>query len=223
MIHSSAVIADEYVDREFGTGALKVTPAHDVNDYEIGKRHSLPLISVMNKDASINELGGARYQGLDRFVCREKIWADMAQAGLVLEKKPHLQRVPRSQRGGEVIEPLVSKQWFVRMDGMAKKAAQAVTDGDMKILPERFEKVWFNWLTNIHDWCVSRQLWWGHRIPVYYLSELKEGTEGHGVVEDKYVVARSAEEAEQLARALVDPTARFTLRQDEDVLDTWFR
>lgn len=204
------VIADEYVDREFGTGALKVTPAHDVNDYELGKKHGLALINIMNKDASINENGGA-YQGLDRFQCREKLWSDMAAAGLVLKTVPHMQRVPRSQRGGEVIEPMVSSQWFVRMDGMAARAVNAVRDGDIKIIPERFDKVWYGWLDNIRDWCVSRQLWWGHRIPAW--SVVGSPAE--------YVVARS--EADAYKEARVRFGADVQLVQDEDVLDTWFR
>jgi len=204
------VIADEYVDREFGTGALKVTPAHDTNDYELGKKHSLPMINIMNKDASINENGGA-YQGLDRFKCREKLWSDMQAAGLVLKTVPHLQRVPRSQRGGEVIEPLVSSQWFVKMDNMAARAVRAVREGDIKIIPERFDKVWYSWLENIRDWCVSRQLWWGHRIPAYSVVG----------AQDKYVVARSEDEAYMQARAKFGADVK--LVQDEDVLDTWFR
>jgi len=204
------VIADEYVDREFGTGALKVTPAHDTNDYELGKKHSLPIINIMNKDASINENGGT-YQGLDRFKCREKLWSDMQAAGLVLKTVPHLQRVPRSQRGGEVIEPLVSSQWFVKMDSMAARAVRAVREGDIKIIPERFDKVWYSWLENIRDWCVSRQLWWGHRIPAYSVVG----------AQDKYVVARSEDEAYMQARAKFGADVK--LVQDEDVLDTWFR
>jgi len=220
-----------------------VTPAHDVNDYEIGKRHNLDSISVMNKDATMSEAGGA-YAGLDRFDAREKLWADMEAAGLTIKVEPHTQRVPRSQRGGEVIEPLVSTQWFVKMDGMAKKGLDAVRDGEITILPQRFEKVYNNWLENIQDWCVStttittttittititiitttaaiattattrrcvsRQLWWGHRIPVWYAS-------GHN---DKYYVARSEDSARKLAEAELGPGV--VLTQDEDVLDTWF-
>eukprot|EP00611_Tribonema_gayanum_P024659 TRINITY_DN5492_c0_g2_i2.p1 TRINITY_DN5492_c0_g2~~TRINITY_DN5492_c0_g2_i2.p1 ORF type:complete len:812 (-),score=334.59 TRINITY_DN5492_c0_g2_i2:58-2274(-) len=203
------VIADTYVDMEFGTGALKITPGHDVNDYEIGKRHALPIINILNKDATINAAGGP-YAGLDRFECRERLWSDMAAQGLVIKAEPHLQRVPRSQRGGEVIEPLVSAQWFVKMDRMALRALDAVATKDITIFPERFEKVWQNWLGNIHDWCVSRQLWWGHRIPVWY----PEGQEG-------YFVARSVEDARAQATA-AGVSESTPLHQDEDVLDTWF-
>lgn len=205
------VIADDYVDREFGTGALKITPGHDPNDYEIGKRHQLHTINIMNKDATINANGGSAYQGLDRFDCRVKLWADMKEDGLVLREEAHTQRVPRSQRGGEVIEPLVSTQWFVRTEGMAKASLDAVHNGKITIIPDRFEKTWNHWLENLHDWCISRQLWWGHRIPVWY-------AEGH----DGYFVARSEAEARQLA---LDSgvSSQTPLTQDEDVLDTWFR
>lgn len=158
----SVVIGDDYVDSTFGTGALKVTPAHDANDYELGKRHNLTLINVMNKDATINSNGG-KYAGLDRFECRDEIWNDITKAGLAIKVDNHVQRVPRSQRGGEIIEPLVSSQWFVRMNVMSEKAITAVKSGEITIKPERFEKVFYNWLENIHDWCISRQLWWGHR------------------------------------------------------------
>lgn len=208
------VIADDYVDREFGTGCLKITPGHDPNDYELGKKYSLPTINIMNLDASLNDKCG-EYEGLDRFEAREKLWADMEKDGLVIEVKPHMQRVPRSQRGGEVIEPLVSTQWFIKTKGMAEKALDAVKTGEMKIIPQRFEKTWFNWLDNIHDWCVSRQLWWGHRIPVWHI-------EGTGVfpVTTEYVVARNEAEAYQKAKA--SHGADVSLKQDMDVLDTWF-
>ncbi|CAM9722463.1 unnamed protein product [Choristocarpus tenellus] len=132
-----SIIADEYVEREFGTGVLKITPGHDPNDYEIGKRHSLPTINIMERDATIGKEGGEAYQGLDRFVCRERLWADMEKEGLVIKVEPHTQRVPRSQRGGEVIEPLVSSQWFVRTEGMGAQALEAVKEKRVKILPER--------------------------------------------------------------------------------------
>jgi valyl-tRNA synthetase len=190
------IIADEYVDREFGTGALKITPGHDFNDYEIGQRHKLPIINIMNRDATLNENAGP-YAGLDRFVARERLWADMAAAGLTIKIVDHMMVVPRSQRGGEIVEPMLSTQWFVRMQPLADKAVAAVRDGRIRIVPERFEKVWYHWLENIQDWCVSRQLWWGHRIPAWYgpngaIHVGKQPPDGEGWV------------------------------PEEDVLDTWF-
>jgi len=164
------VIADDYVDREFGTGALKITPAHDFNDYDIYKRHGLEIVNVMNPDATMNENAGP-YAGMDRFECRKKLWADMEAAGMTVRVQPHRYVVPRAFRGNEVIEPLLSEQWFVRIQPLAEKAMQAVRDGRIKIVPEHFEKVYFHWLENIEDWCVSRQLWWGHRIPAWYSPE----------------------------------------------------
>ncbi|MFZ3071449.1 MAG: valine--tRNA ligase, partial [Anaerolineaceae bacterium] len=167
------VVADTYVEREFGTGALKITPGHDPHDYEIGQRHNLALINILNPDASLNENAGP-YQGLDRFVARKKIWEDMRAGGLVIKEEPYTLNVPRSQRGGEIIEPLVSTQWFVKMESLAQKAKETVESGQITIVPERFTKVFYNWLENIQDWCISRQLWWGHRIPVWYCQDCGE-------------------------------------------------
>ena len=195
------IIADEYVDLEFGTGALKITPGHDFNDYDIGQKHNLELINIMNKDATINENGGP-YAGLDRFEARKKLWADMEAAGMTIKVEPHAMKVPRSQRGGEVVEPLLSDQWFVKMDDIAAKALKAVREGDIKIVPERFEKVYYNWLENIQDWCVSRQLWWGHRIPAWF-------REKDGDPYSEIYVGRTAPEGDGWV-------------PEEDVLDTWF-
>ncbi len=196
------VIADEYVSIEFGTGALKITPGHDPNDYAIAQRHNLPIISVLDEAAKINENGG-QYKGQDRFECREKLWADMKVAGLVIKEEPYLTTIPRSQRGGEIIDPMISTQWFVKIEPLAKAALEAVKDGRIKIVPERFEKVYYNWLENIKDWCISRQLWWGHRIPIWYCPE------GH-------MTTGRADPTKCMACGLKD------IHQDEDVLDTWF-
>lgn len=197
------VIADEYVSREFGTGALKVTPAHDPADYQIAQRHNLPLILVLDEAGRMNENAGP-YAGLDRFECRKKLWADMEAAGLTLRTEPYVTSIPRAQRGGEIIEPMLSTQWFVRIKPLAEAAIEAVRSGRIRIVPERFEKVYFNWLENIEDWCISRQLWWGHRIPVWYCADCGKET-----------VARE------------DPThcahcGSPRIEQDPDVLDTWF-
>jgi len=197
------VIADTYVDREFGTGALKITPGHDPNDYAIGQRHNLPMLSMFDTSARVNEVGG-KYAGMDRFECRKKIWKDMYDAGLVLKEQPYTLNVPRTQRGGEIVEPMISTQWFVTIKPLADAALEAVRSGAVKIVPDRFTKVYYNWLENIQDWCISRQLWWGHRIPVWYCQECGEMT-----------VKRE------------DPTechkcGSTKLEQDPDVLDTWF-
>lgn len=201
------IILDDYVDLEFGTGALKVTPGHDPNDYEIGQRHKLDIISVLDEEARVNENGGP-YAGMDRFDARAALWKDMREAGLVLKEEPYTLNVPRTQRGGEVVEPMISTQWFVKAGPLAEAALEVVRDGRITIVPEHFTKVYYNWLENIRDWCISRQLWWGHRIPVWY------GPDG-----DQFC-ARTEEEAYQKARQKYGEEVK--LEQDPDVLDTWF-
>jgi len=197
------VIADPYVTMEFGTGALKITPAHDPNDYAIGMEHGLEMISILDTAARMNEQAGP-YQGLDRFECRQKLWEDMRAAGLVIKEQPYTLNVPRSQRGGEIVEPMISTQWFIRIQPLAEKALEAVRDGRTKIVPERFTKIYYNWMENIRDWCISRQLWWGHRIPVWYCDDCGE-----------VIVAREDPD-------VCPKCGKTTLRQEEDVLDTWF-
>ena len=197
------VIADEYVDREFGTGALKITPGHDPNDYAIGIKNNLPILSILDEKAHINAQGG-KYAGLDRFECRKVFWADMQAAGLTIKEEPYQLNVPRSQRGGEIIEPMISTQWFVSIKPMAQRAMEAVQKGQVKIVPDHFTKVFYNWMENIEDWCISRQLWWGHRIPAWYCQDC-----------GKMIIERE------------DPTScpacgSTRLDQDPDVLDTWF-
>ena len=202
------VIADEYVDREFGTGCVKITPAHDFNDYQVGMRHGLPLVSIFTLEAKVNENAPPAYQGLDRFAARKKVLADLEAAGLVESKKAHKLMQPRSQRSDAVVEPMLSDQWFVRMDGLAKAGLAAVAEDRTRFVPEEWTKIYDQWLANIQDWCISRQLWWGHQIPAWYADD---GTA---------FVGRTFEEAR--ARATVAGKTLRDEQRDPDVLDTWF-
>ena len=197
------VVEDEYVDMEFGTGVVKITPAHDPNDFEVGKRHNLPEVNIMNDDATINENGG-KYEGLDRYEARKQIVEELEKEGLLVKIEDYSHNVGTHDRCGTTIEPLIKKQWFVKMDELIKPAVEAVKNGDIKLIPERMDKTYFNWTDNIRDWCISRQLWWGHRIPAYYCDSCGE------VVVDKKMPA-------------VCPKCGGThFTQDEDTLDTWF-
>ena len=206
---SVPIIQDEYVDLEFGTGCLKVTPAHDVNDYMLGEKHQLKTIDIFNDDATLNEHGG-RYAGMDRFAVREQIEKDLAEAGLLEKVEDYTNKVGHSERTDAVIEPKLSMQWFLKMTELAQPALKAVMDDDIKLHPAKFKNTYRHWMENVKDWCVSRQLWWGHRIPAYYLPS------------GSYVVASTKEEALKLAQKQ-DPSLKSEdLRQDEDCLDTWF-
>ena len=197
------VVADYYVDKEFGTGAVKITPAHDPNDFEVGKRHNLEEINIMNDDATINEKGG-KYAGMDRYEARKAIVEDLKEQGYLVEIEPHSHNVGTHDRCGMTVEPLIKQQWFVKMEELAKPAIEALKTGELKFVPERFNKIYLHWLENIKDWCISRQIWWGHRIPAYYCDECGE-----------FVVAREMPETCPHCGC-----THFT--QDEDTLDTWF-
>ncbi len=216
------IIADDYVDKEFGTGCVKITPAHDFNDYEVGKRHNLPLINVLDRDAQVlgeftvftfegyasqhGEKAPEKYAGLDRFEARKQIVAEMESLGLLDKIEPHTLKVPRGDRSGVVIEPWLTDQWYVKTAGLAKPAIEAVEDGRIEFVPKQYENMYFAWMRDIQDWCISRQLWWGHRIPAWY--------------DDKGNVYVGRDEAE--VRGKYHIAADTALRQDDDVLDTWF-
>ena len=197
------MIADAYVDKEFGTGVVKITPAHDPNDFEVGKRHNLPEINILNDDATINENGG-KYAGMDRYEARKAIVKELEEQGLLVQVEEHVHNVGTHDRCGTTVEPMIKQQWFVKMEEMAKPAIEAVKNGDLTFVPERFDKTYLHWLENIRDWCISRQLWWGHRIPAYYCDGCGE------IVVDKEMPK-------------VCPKCGCThFTQDPDTLDTWF-
>lgn len=196
------VIADEYVDKEFGTGCVKITPAHDPNDFEVGMRHNLEQIKVLNDDATINSYGG-KYEGLDRYEARKQMVDDLKEQGYLVKVVPHKHNVGQCYRCSTTVEPITSKQWFVKMKPLAEKAIKVVEDGTVKFVPDRFSKTYLNWMENVHDWCISRQLWWGHRIPAYYCTKCNET-----------IVCK-----EEVTKC---PHCGADVKQDPDVLDTWF-
>ena len=200
------IIADDHVAIDFGTGCVKITPAHDFNDYAIGKRHQLPMITILNPDARLNENVPVAYQGLDRFVARDKILTELKEANLLVKTEKHRLTVPRGQRSGVIVEPYLTDQWFVKAAPLAEPAIKAVEQGKIKFVPENWTKTYYQWMHNIEDWCISRQLWWGHRIPAWY--------------DDAGTVYIGTSEENVREKYQLDP--ELTLTQDPDVLDTWF-
>ena len=196
------VIADEYVDKEFGTGCVKITPAHDPNDFEVGQRHDLEMIKVMNDDATMNSYAG-KYEGMDRYECRKQMIKDLDEMGLLVKIEEHSHNVGQCYRCGTTVEPIISRQWFVKMKPLAEPAIEAVKRGDTKFVPDRFSKLYMNWMEGVYDWCISRQLWWGHRIPAFYCDKCGEMT----VSKEDITVC---------------PKCGGHVHQEEDVLDTWF-
>ncbi|MEG1705941.1 MAG: valine--tRNA ligase, partial [Clostridia bacterium] len=197
------IIADDYVEQDFGTGCVKITPAHDPNDFEVGQRHNLPIIRVMNDDGTMNENAG-EFCGLDRYECRKQIVSKLQELGSLNKIQDYSHNVGSCYRCHTTVEPIVSKQWFVKMEPLARPAIDAVKNGEINFIPERFSKVYFNWMENIKDWCISRQLWWGHRIPVWYCEECGE------------IICSETEPTE------CPKCHSEHIHQDEDVLDTWF-
>ena len=196
------IIADSYVDKEFGTGVVKITPAHDPNDFEVGKRHNLPEINILNDDATINKLGG-KYAGMDRYEARKAMVADLDKLGLLVKVEDHVHNVGTHDRCKTTVEPMIKQQWFVKMDELIKPAVEGVKNGDIELMPASMDKTYFNWTDNIRDWCISRQLWWGHRIPAYYCKECGE-----------MVVSKD--------EVCTCPKCGGKMEQDPDTLDTWF-
>lgn len=205
------IIEDEYVDKEFGTGCLKITPAHDVNDYKLGKKYNLETIDIFNDDATLNK-NGKQYEGKDRFIVRKEIIKELKTLNLLEKEEDYINKVGTSERTGAVIEPKISVQWFMKMKDFAKPALDVVMNNELKLFPERYKNTYKHWLEDVHDWNISRQLWWGHRIPAYY----------YGTRKDDFVVAENKEEALKLAQKINPSLTLENLKQEEDVLDTWF-
>ncbi len=245
------VIADEYVDKEFGTGCVKVTPAHDFGDYQVGQRHQLPQINIFTLQAKINDNAPAKYRGLDRFDARKQVVADLEAQGLLASAKPHKMQVPRGDRTGVVIEPMLTTQWFVKMESLAKMGLDAVASGEVKLFPENWVNTYNHWLNNIQDWCISRQLWWGHRVPAWYDEEghvyvahdeqealqlarhkIQEEIEWLVAADASKIIASASarasdaewfdEQTRKRVESLKHRMLSLRLRQDEDVFDTWF-
>ncbi|MEP0073857.1 MAG: valine--tRNA ligase, partial [Marinomonas sp.] len=200
------IVADEYVDKEFGTGCVKITPAHDFNDNEVGKRHDMPLINIFTDDAAINDVAPEKYRGMDRFDARKAVVADFDALGLLEKVADHKLKVPRGERGNTVIEPYLTNQWYVAVETLAKPAIEAVEKGDIQFVPKQWENTYFAWMRDLQDWCISRQLWWGHQIPAWYDAD------------GKFYVGKDEDEV----RVKYNLPADLELTQDEDVLDTWF-
>ncbi|GLV42742.1 Valyl-tRNA synthetase [Carabus blaptoides fortunei] len=217
------IVCDDFVEREFGTGAVKITPAHDPNDYDVGKRHDLPFITIFDDNGYIIGDYG-RFTGMKRFQCRKEILAALKEHGLYVETQNHPMVVPICSRSKDVVEPLIKPQWYVKCDDMAKRATEAVTNGELKIIPEQHNKTWYHWMEGIRDWCVSRQLWWGHRIPAYFVSCTDDSLPVGNETDNEYwVTGRTQEEAlVKAAKKFNVPASKLVLKQDEDVLDTWF-
>lgn len=215
------IVTDQYVEIEFGTGAVKITPAHDPNDYEIGKRHNLPFITIFDDDGNIIGDYG-KFTGMKRFQCRKEILIELKQLGLYKETKNNPMVVPICSRSKDVVEPMIKPQWYVKCDDMAAAATAVVQSGELKIIPDMHTKLWYHWMDGIRDWCVSRQLWWGHRIPAYRVT-FKNNANRTESERDLWIVARNIKEAKAKAAKKFNLTANeFELHQDEDVLDTWF-
>ena len=218
------IITDsELVDMSFGTGAVKITPAHDPNDYECGKRHNLEFITMLASDGSVNE-NGAPFTGMMRYDARIAVEEALQEKGLLIGKEPNKMRLGLCSRSGDILEPMITPQWYVNCSDMAKRSTDAVRNGELKIIPAEHEKTWFAWLDNIRDWCVSRQLWWGHQIPAWFATKKGENLEKNSIDNnERWIVARSEQEAMVKAIALLQcPQEDITLERDEDVLDTWF-